>query len=69
MITMVIFYIVFYLCIRKYACTQHIGLADNMIEQSEEDLYALELFKTCLLSPTVELTAVRVYVCCPYVWF
>lgn len=37
---------------------EKLGLADNMIEQSEEDLYALELFKACLLCPTVELTAV-----------
>ena len=36
-----------------------LGLADNLIEQSSEDLYALELFRACLLCPSVELTAVH----------
>ena len=37
---------------------EKLGLADNMIEQSPDDLYALELFRSCLQCPTVELTAV-----------
>jgi len=38
-------------------CT-HLFLADNMIDQGEQDVRALELFRDCLMTPTVGLTHV-----------